>query len=170
APLGGQSVFPKWEVYVSGLGAFRPDTAGAGLLGGLGVTRELTRWLRLDGLVGAGAMTGPLDVIVTFRVGARLEWPGEARVRPFLAVAFAHQHEASWGDFVQHPVAVTLSQSEHVHHRSGIDTALGLSVDLPRTRASVLAGRLMVRGGVVHLLGHGSPRALELIVGFGACF
>lgn len=159
-----------WEVAVGVVAGVRPQSLGIGGVGAVTVTRSLTSWLRLDGLVGTGVYSGPLDHVIVFRVGARLEWPTTGRFRPFLYVAFAHQHEASWRAFTEHTAHVVLSLSKHVHHRSGVDTGVGFSVELPKSKSSALAGRISTRATMLHLMGAGTPRSLDLTVMFGACF
>ncbi len=161
---------PKWEVSLGVIGGLRPAELGFGGLGFVGATRSLTSWLRVEALLGLGAYDRALEQAVAFRLGGRLEWPAAGRVRPFLYLAFAHHDEAPWDAFVADPLPVTIGFSARVRHRSGVDTGLGLSVEFPKSKSSVMAGRLMVRGSVVHLFGEGPVRMLELTVGVGACF
>jgi hypothetical protein len=163
------SEMPKWEVFSGFSAGIRPETKGVGAVGLLGVTRQLLAWLRLEGSVGMGLYTSPLDHLVPFRVGARVEWPS-SWVRPFLSVAFAHQHETPWAHFVQSPVGVTLTQSEHLHHRTGVDTGIGVVFDFPGRRAGGLAGRLTTRVSIAHFLGAGPPRYVDFTTTVGLCF
>ena len=163
---------PKWEVFMGLQGGIRPDTLGGGGGALLGVNRQIFSWLRAELSLGLGVYSQPVDVLTMIRLGARFEWPNLAgRLHPFILVSFAHQHEAGWEHVKMDPFPVIVGLSEHgVHHRSGIETGLGLAYDLPGRKGSWLSGRLGVKASVTHLLGEGSPRYVDLTTLVGLCF
>lgn len=162
---------PKWEVFLGFQGGVRPDTLGFGGGTVLGVNRQLLSWLRAELSLGLGAYTQPVDILTLIRVGARLEWPTQGRLHPFLALAFAHQHETGWAHVSSDPLPAILGLSEHgVHHRTGLETGLGLSYDLWGRRGSLFSGRVGVKASVTHLLGEGPPRYVDLTTLVGLCF
>lgn len=162
---------PNWEVFVGVSGGVRPDAMAFGGSGFIGVNRRIFSWLRPELSVGLGLFDGPLDVIIPIRIGARLEWPAESWVKPYLWVAFAHLHEVGWEDAKEHPIDSVLGLSEHgVHHRSGIDTGLGLSFTL-RPPGWRVGAKLNVRGTVTSLVaGHGPARYVDLFTTLGLVF
>ena len=152
-------------------GGIRPDTLGGGGGALLGVNRQLLSWLRAELSLGLGAYSQPVDVLTMIRVGARLEWPTQGRLHPFVVLNFAHQHEAGWEHVAMDPVPVVLGLSEHgVNHRSGIETGLGLTYDLPLKKNSIISGRIGVKASLTSLLGVGSPRYVDLTTLVGLCF
>ncbi len=162
---------PKWEVFMGLQGGLRPDSMGGG--GGmlLGVNRQFFSFLRAELSLGLGAYAQPIDVLTMIRIGARLEWPNLGRLHPFLLVAFAHQHEAGIESVKADPIPVVLGLSENgVNHRSGLETGLGLSYDLPGRKGAPVSGRVGVKVSVTHLLGVGSPRYVDLTTLVGLCF
>lgn len=162
---------PKWEVFLGLQGGLRPDTLGGGGGALLGVNRQLFSWLRAELSLGLGMYTQPIDVLTMIRLGARLEWPTQGRLHPFVLLSFAHQHEAGWEEVKADPVPVVIGLSEHgVHHRSGLETGLGLSYDVFARRGVPVAGRVGVKVSVTHLLGEGSPRYVDLTTLVGLCF
>ncbi len=164
---------PKWEVYAGLQGGIRPDTIGPGGGGLIGVNRQIFSWLRAELSLGLGMYTQPIDVLTMIRLGARFEWPTQARLRPFLSVLFAHQHEAGWEHVKTDPIPVVLGLSEHdggIHHRSGIETGLGLTYDLPARKGVPVSGRIGVKASFTALLGDGPPRYIDLTTLVGLCF
>lgn len=164
---------PKWEVYLGFQGGIRPDTLGGGGGSLLGVTRQIFSWLRAELAVGLGVYTQPIDVLTMIRLGARLEWPTQGRLRPFLAVNFAHQHEAGWEHVKMDPIPVVLGLSEahgSVHHRSGIETGLGLTYELPTRKGIPVSGRVGIKASLTQLLGEGPPRYIDITTLVGLCF
>ena len=162
---------PKWEVFFGALGGLRPDAIGGGGGGLIGVNRRLTSWLRPELSLGLGLYAGPGDVVTLIRIGTRLEWPSDARLKPYVWLAFAHNHEVAFESAAQHPVSSVLGLSEDgVNHRSGLDTGLGLSMDFPHRKDSRFGGRLNVRASLTHLLGLGPPRYLDLTMSIGLIF
>lgn len=156
-------------------GGLRPDSVGFGGAGFLGATRQIVSFLRAELGLGLGAYSTPIDqsfdMVTLIRIGARLEWPGLDRWHPFLAVAFAHQHETPWVHVKMDPVPAVLGLSEHgVHHRSGIETGLGLAYDLRARKGVPVGGRIGVKASVTHLLGDGAPRYVELTTLVGLTF
>jgi hypothetical protein len=162
---------PRWEVFLGFQGGIRPDSLGGGGGAVLGVNRLFFSWLRPELSLGLGAYSAPLDVLTLIRLGARFELPLAGRLRPFLGVYFAHQHESGWEHIKQDPVPSIIGLSEHgVHHRSGLETSLGLTYEFLARKGSMLSGRLGLKAGVTHLLGHGPPRYVELTTLVGLCF
>ena len=164
---------PRWEVFMGMQGGLRPDTLGGGGGALLGVNRQILSWLRAELSLGLGAYTQPVDVLTMIRVGARLEWPNLGRLHPFLAVNFAHQHEAGWEHVKMDPIPVVLGLSEHdggIHHRSGIETGIGVSYDLFARKGVPVSGRIGVKASLTSLLGDGSPRYVDLTTLVGLCF
>lgn len=164
---------PKWEVFMGFQGGVRPDTVGGGGGALLGVNRQIFSWLRAELSLGLGVYTQPIDVLTMIRIGARLEWPTQDRLHPFLSVNFAHQHEAGWEHVKMDPIPVVLGLSEHengIHHRSGIETGLGLAYDLPARKGSPISGRIGVKASFTALLGDGPPRYVDLTTLVGLCF
>ena len=172
APAPAPPEVPKWEVYAGVLGGIRPDAAlGAGGGALIGVNRRITSWLRPEIAVGLGAYSGPGELVTVIRIGTRLEWPSDARLKPYLWLAFAHNHEVGFEDAKRNPVTSALGLSEDgVNHRSGLDAGLGLSFELPRAREATFAGRLNARASITNLLGSGPPRYVDLTLSVGLCF
>ncbi len=161
----------RFELYTGVMGGVRPDTPGGGGVGLLGLDVALTKWLWPDLIVGAGAYSGPGDVVTLFRIGTRLVWPTESRLKPWLWLAFAHQHETLFANAKDHPVDSLLGLSENgVNHRSGFTAGVGLSYELPPGHGSKLAGRLQARLAWTELLGVGSPRSIDALIGVGVAF
>ena len=162
---------PKWEIYFGATGGVRPDAPGGGGAGVLGINRRVTSWLRPELVVGLGGYSGPAQLVTVIRIGARLEWPGEARLKPYLWLAFAHNHEVAFESAKANPVGSALGLSEDgVDHRSGLDTGLGVSFDLPLRKDGLFAGRLNARASLTQLLGAGPPRYVDLTASIGLCF
>ena len=161
----------KWEVFIGLQGGMRPDSMGFGGGTQLGVSRQLLSFLRAELLLGIAAYSAPVDVLTQIRLGARLEWPGLGRLHPFLAVAFAHQHESGWDHIKTDPIPAIIGLSEHgVHHRSGIETGLGVAYDLRGRKGLPIGGRVGIKASVTHLLGEGPPRYVELTTLVGLTF
>lgn len=165
---------PKWEVFMGLQGGIRPDSLGGGGGALLGVNRQVFfNWLRAELSLGLGAYSQPVDVLTMIRIGARFEWPTQGRLRPFLSVNFAHQHEAGWEHVKLDPIPVVLGLSEHengIHHRSGIETGLGLVYELRARKGSAISGRIGVKAAFTALLGEGPPRYVDLTTLIGLCF
>lgn len=172
APVEKPKVEPlKWEVFLGFQGGLRPDSMGFGGGTMLGVNRQLFSFLRAELGLGLGAYAQPTDVLTMIRLGVRLEWPGLERWHPFLALAFAHQHESGWDHIKTDPIPAVIGLSEHgVHHRSGIETGLGIAYDLRGRKGLPIGGRVGVKASVTHLLGEGAPRYIELTTLVGLLF
>ncbi|PZR10737.1 MAG: hypothetical protein DI536_18825 [Archangium gephyra] len=168
---------PKWEIFVGASGGLRPDSLGGGGAGLIGVSRVFFGFLRPELWLGAGGYSQATDVLTMFRAGVRLEWPGLERWHPFINVGYAHQQEAQWHHVVQDPVGVITglggvnhsheSGAQHVLHRNGIETGLGVAYQLPLGR---FAARLTLKGAVAHFFEAGPPRYVELTTLVGFCF
>lgn len=164
---------PKWEIFMGFQGGLRPDTVGPGGGALLGVNRQLLSWLRAEVSLGLGVYSQPVEVLTMIRIGARLEWPNLGRLHPFLVVNFAHQHEAGWEFVKADPFPVVLGLSEPhgaVHHRTGIETGVGISYDLFGRKGLPVSGRIGVKASLTSLLGDGSPRYVDLTTLVGLCF
>ena len=165
---------PKWEIFVGLTGGLRPDTVTGGGIGLLGINRRIFSWLRPEISVGLGLYEGPLDAVVAIKIGSRIEWPSDSRVKPYVFVAFAHLHELGWEYAKADPVTGILGLSSHadhgVNHRSGIDTGLGLSFDLRNLAGSSFGFRFNLRATLTSLLGDGPKRYAELMGTVGLIF
>ncbi len=162
---------PRFEIFTGVMGGVRPDTPGGGGVGLLGLDVSLTRWLKPELMVGLGGYSGPGDVVTLFRIGTQLVWPTDARLKPALWLAFAHNHETGFADAKAHPVSSALGLSEDgVNHRSGFTAGLGIAYDLPMSKSSGFSGRLHARLAWTELLGVGPPRYFDAMVGVGVCF
>ncbi len=155
----------KWEIFVGVGGGLRTDNPGGGGVGIIGVNRRLFSWLRPELSVGLGWYATPFDTVIPIRIGTRIEWPSDARLKPYLFIAFAHQHEMGFEDTKADPVGGLLGLSSHgehgVHHRSGLETGLGLSYDLIHGHRFGL--RVNLRASMTHLLGEGPTRYVDLL-------
>jgi hypothetical protein len=159
-----------WEVWMGVLGGVHPDSMGGGAVGELGIDRKVGRYFRPEFDIGLGAYAAPTLVQTHFRIGTRVEYPRRGIV-PYLWVAFAHQHESAWSDFVSEPLADLLTLSMHgVNHRSGVELGGGASYDFPRLADGRLAGRVGLRATMVQLWGIGPPRYAELLATLGVLF
>lgn len=162
---------PKWEVFMGLQGGLRPDSMGFGGGALLGVNRLFFGFLRPEFSLGLGAYAAPVNVLTMIRIGARFEWPHLGRLHPFALVSFAHQHEAGWETVKADPIPVVIGLSENgVHHRSGIETGLGVAYDLPGRKGAPVSGRVGIKASVTHLLGEGAPRYIDFTTLVGLCF
>jgi hypothetical protein len=160
-----------WEVFGGLSATYRPMSAGVGGIGSLGVTRSIFPWLRAEINAGLGLASNPVDELTYIRIGTRLEWPTEMIVRPYVWVAFAHQHETPWESAKAHVVDTALGLSEHgTTHRSGLESGLGLSVDLFARKGLPIHGRVSARVTGVFLLGSGAPITIDASTFVGLCF
>lgn len=156
---------------MAAVGSHRPATRQTGGGGMVGATWGALSWLRLELAVGLDFYAAPLAASTPIRIGARLEWPANWQVKPFLSLALAHVHEMPWSTVQQHTVAALLGLSEHgVGHRTGAETGLGVAFNIPKSGAAPFAGRLTARVNGVWLAGSGNPVTMNLEVGAGACF
>lgn len=171
-PAPSQSQFKRFEIFAGAMGGARPEASvGAGGVGLVGLNVALTRWFKPEVIVGFGAYSAPNDLITAFRIGAQLVWPTDARLKPLLWLALAHNHETGFEDAKAHPVSSVLGLSEDgVNHRTGLTAGLGLSYDLPRGHEATFAGRITARIAWTQLLGVGPPGYLDALVGVGVTF
>jgi hypothetical protein len=162
---------PSWELFVGVAGGLRTDHPGGGAVGLVGINRRVFSWLRPELSVGLAMYATPLDAVIPIKIGTRLEWPSDAWIKPYLFVAFAHLHELGWEEAKADPITGLLGLSSHgdhgVHHRSGLDSGIGVSADFPHFKGSRFGGRLNLRASVTHLLGEGPSRYVDLIATFG---
>jgi hypothetical protein len=163
---------PKvWEAYVGVMGGMRlADPAGGGALS-VGLNRKFG-FVRPELMVGLGAYAGPVEMLTVIRIGARVEWPWESRFKPYLWVAFAHNHESGIADVEKNPVTQVFGLSENgVHHRSGAEGGLGFTVALPRILTDLVLGRIGARLTFTNFFGDPyPPRYLDLTVTAGVMF
>ena len=69
------------------------------------------------------------------------------------------------------PIAVVLGLSEHgVHHRSGLETGLGVAYERPGRKGVPVSGRVGIKASITHLLGEGVPRSFDFTTLVGLCF
>jgi hypothetical protein len=171
-PAPKDSTFNRFEIFAGVMGGARPQGAvGGGGVGLIALDVALTRWFRPEVMVGFGAYSGPADLVTAFRIGAQLVWPTDARLKPLLWVALAHNHETGFDDAKANPVSSALGLSENgVNHRTGITAGLGISYELPRGKEATFAGRLTARLAWTELLGVGPPGYLDALVGVGVTF
>lgn len=139
-----------WELASTFSAGVAPGVdAGGGGFAGLTVSRSFTAWFRPELGFGLGARM-PGDLVNVIRVGARFEWPWERQWRPFLSVAFAHNHETPFEAASKNPIGSALGLEESgVRHRSGIEGGLGVAAlfgTRPEGPRAIVGGRLMVAG------------------------
>ncbi len=162
----------KWELFVGLTGGLRTESTGFGGVGVIGINRRLFSWLRPELSVGLGGYDAPIDAVIPIRIGTRIEWPGDGRLKPYVFVAFAHQHEMAWEHAKMDPVLGVLGLSSHgehgVNHRSGLDTGLGLSFEFLRLGGWGFKANL--RASLVQLLGDGPPRYIDVTGTIGLTF
>jgi len=120
-----------WQLDLGASGSLAADTRGFGGAASLTVSRRFFGWVRPLAGFGVGAR-GPGELLNLIRFGVRLELPWERAWRPFLGLAFAHNHETAFEQVREAPLAAALGLSDHgTNHRSGLDTSLGVNVELP---------------------------------------
>ena len=136
----------RFELFTAaGLGA-RPGQAAWGGTAAVGVTFRIFSWLRPEVLVGYGLYDGPFELVTLIRAGTRLELPLAFPFRPYLWVAFAHNHEVGVDMVGQHPFETMLGTSENgVTHRTGGELGLGLSYDFVQFRRGAIGFRVNLR-------------------------
>ena len=162
---------PLWEVYLAATGGFRTDQPGGGGVGAVGVNRRIGRFIRPELMLGLGAYARPTDAVTAIRIGARFELPNQTRFKPYLWVAFAHNHETAFATAIQSPFDHILGLSENgVNHRSGFDAGLGVAYELPRFGRSSFAGRIGLRAVYTQMLGAGPARQVDFTLTAGVCF
>ena len=162
---------PVWEIYVGALGGMRPDTRGGG--GGVmvGVNRKFFNFLRPELMVATSLESAPIDYLILIRIGARLELPLDSPWKPYLWVAFAHNHESPVDEVKNDPLGHIFGlSSSGVHHRSGGELGLGLVYELPRFSAWRIATRLGGRLTFTQFLSDPyPPRYVDLTLTAGVC-
>jgi hypothetical protein len=161
----------NWEIYGAAMGGLRLSEVGGGGSGVLGVNRRFG-WVRPELVVGMGLYDRPVELLILIRIGARIEWQRDGALKPYLWLAFAHNHESGLEHVKANPVAHILGVSEHgVRHRSGAEGGLGLSYDLPRMWKGRLAGRVGSRLTFTQFFADtGPPRYLDLSITTGLSF
>jgi hypothetical protein len=164
---------PKvWEVYAGVMGGMRvADPAGGG---GFVVGLNRKFWFfRPEALIGLGLYAQPVDMLTVIRIGTRVEWPwGEHAFRPYLWLAFAHNHESGIDNVIHDPVAQVFGLSEHgVHHRSGGEVGLGFDYELPRILTDTIRGKVGGRVTFTNFFGDDyPPRYLDFTGTVGIAF
>jgi hypothetical protein len=164
----------KWEIFVGLSGGLRTESLSAGGVGLIGINRRIFSWLRPEISVGLGAYAGPFDVQIPIKIGTRIEWPSDARIKPYVFLAFAHVHENGWQHAVADPVGGILGLSSHgehgVDHRSGLDSGVGVSADFAHLFGSRYGVRINLRASLMHLMGEGPLRYADLLTTVGLIF
>jgi hypothetical protein len=146
---------------------------GLGTFGGngtLGISVRLLSFLRPEVVLGYGLYDAPFQLVTLIRAGLRGELPVEFPVRPYVWVAFAHNHEVPMDMVAMHPVESLLGTSEHgTHHRTGIEFGGGLSWDLVQFRDGGIGLRAGLRATGAIFLGN-DPAYADLQVTLGTTF
>jgi hypothetical protein len=164
---------PKvWEAWVGVMGGMRlADPSGGGAVA-VGFNRKFA-FVRPEVMIGLGAYAAPADMLTVIRIGARVEWPwGERPFKPYLWLAFAHNHESGFSDVAKNPIAQVFGLSEQgVHHRSGAEAGLGFAYELPRLLTDAIRGRVGARLTCTGFFGDTyPPYYLDLTVMTGISF
>jgi hypothetical protein len=94
---------------------------GAAVYAGVSLAKDPRHGLGLFAKVREGVFSGDLREIGN--IGGGLRYP--AGVGPWVAVGFAHNHEALVSEFLQEPVQVTAGISSLLTHRTGAELGLG---------------------------------------------
>lgn len=148
----------------------RPASGTFGGTGLLSLSARLLPFLRPELVLGYGLFGAPFELVTVIRIGARLEAPLAFPVRPYLWVAFAHNHEVGVDVVAQHPLDSILGTSENgVRHRSGLELGLGASFDVLQLRRGTLGLRVGLRATAALFLGAG-PAYGELLTTLGTTF
>ena len=159
-----------WELDLGLSGSLAADTRGLGGAASLAVSRRFFGWVRPLAGFGVGAR-GPGELLNLIRFGVRLELPWERSWRPFLGLAFAHNHETDFAHVRDAPLAAALGLSDHgTNHRSGLDTTLGVSVALPSRPDAGATGVAGVSASVAAMAGTGPVWTVALNAWVGLAF
>ena len=146
---------------------------GLGTFGGngtLGISVRILSFLRPEVVLGYGLYDAPFQLVTLIRAGLRGELPIEFPVRPYVWVAFAHNHEVPMDMVAMHPVESLLGTSEHgTHHRTGIELGGGVSFDLVQFRDAGIGLRAGLRATGAIFLGN-DPAYADLQVTLGTTF
>jgi hypothetical protein len=162
---------PVWEIYGGATGGVRVDrqNGGGGLM--VGVNRKLAGFIRPELMIALSAFSGPADVLTLIRVGARFELPLALPWKPYLWVAFAHNHESSFDSFKADPLGHLFGLSGNgVNHRSGAEGGLGVAYEVPRFSKWRIASRVGARLTFTQFFGDPyPPRYLDFTLTAGIC-
>ena len=160
----------RFEINTGASFGMRPDAGTFGGTGTLGISFRVLSFLRPEVVLGYGIFDGPFDLVTLIRAGVRGELPIEFPVRPYIWVAFAHNHEVPMAMVAMHPVESLLGTSEHgTHHRSGIEFGGGISFDIVQFRDAAIGLRAGLRATAAIFLGSG-PAYGDLSVTLGTTF
>jgi hypothetical protein len=146
---------------------------GLGTFGGngtLGISVRLLSFLRPEIVLGYGLYDAPFQLVTLIRAGVRGELPIEFPVRPYVWVAFAHNHEVPMDMVAMHPVESLLGTSDHgTHHRTGIEFGGGVSFDIVQFRDANVGLRAGLRATGAIFLGN-DPAYADLQITLGTTF
>ena len=137
----------------------------------MGIAFAILPWLAPELSAGLGAYAGPTDILIPLRIGVRFEIPLHGSVKPFLGLAFAHNHETALEHVLMDPLPAIFGLSEHgVHHRSGFEVGVGVSWEFWRFARGRFGARWQTRLNFSQMFGVGPPRYLELATGVALAF
>jgi hypothetical protein len=161
----------RFEVNTGASFGMRPASATTfGGTGTLGISFRVLSFLRPEVVLGYGLFDGPFDLVTIIRAGLRGELPLNFPVRPYVWVAFAHNHEVPMDMVALHPVESLLGTSEHgTHHRTGIEFGGGVSWDVVQFREAAVGLRAGLRATAAIFLGTG-PAYGDLSLTLGTTF
>jgi hypothetical protein len=168
APEGPEPLV--WEAWAGLTTGLRPQTGSSSATGRIALSRKVGRRLRPELELGTGAHLDDGQTVSLMRLGARLELGGTTLV-PWLYGGFAHHHEMSYEDARRAPWGAALGLSENGEiHRSGLDFGLGATLNLPRPQRDPRQLRLVGRASVLHLLGTGPARTVDVLLALAVGF
>lgn len=160
----------RFEVSAGASLGLRPTSGTFGGTGLLSLSARLLPFLRPELAIGYGLFDAPFQLVTVIRIGARVELPLAFPVRPYLWLAFAHNHEVGVDEVALHPLDSLLGTSEHgVHHRSGVELGVGASFDVVQFRKGAVGLRVGVRATAALFLGAG-PAYGDLLTTLGTTF
>lgn len=111
----------------AGLHATPGGGGGAGVSIGVGLGPDVRRSVGLVAKVRELWMAEAVRNIGDIGLVARYPASGG----PYVALGFAHQHEALLADYLAHPVAVTAGVHEAITHRTGVEVGVGWDLAAP---------------------------------------
>lgn len=160
----------RFEIATGASFGLRPSSGTFGGTAVLDISVRLLPFLRPEIVLGYGLFDGPFQLVTLIRAGLRGELPLNFPIRPYLWVAFAHNHEVGIDMVAMHPVESLLGTSEHgTHHRTGIEFGLGASFDVIQFREGAIGLRLGLRATAALFLGTG-PVYGDLLTTLGTTF
>lgn len=161
----------RFEINTGASLGLRPEAGTWGGTGTVGISFRVLPFLRPELVLGTGLYDGPFDLVTFLRVGVRGELPIEFPLRPYLWVAFAHNHETQMAHVAQHPVDAILGTSDHgVGHRTGVEFGLGASFDVIQFREAKVGLRVGLRATAALFAGTGTLGYGDLTTTLGTTF